>query len=169
MTPGWNAPQGVENVHTLCAGKPESNDRGNNILICKARRTGKQFGTGGGGGGGKHSRGLTFQGQWRNEKKSSEGGGGQTKNLHHHQSYTLHAGPAERFSKWSIIDQVERKLAWGPGHEPRQGVKGLSPRKLRGFRYLITVRWASRGPSVRQLTCSKGGGESPQKLRGFNI
>ena len=29
MTPGWNAPQGVENVHTLCAGKPESDDRGN--------------------------------------------------------------------------------------------------------------------------------------------
>ena len=31
MTPGLNALQGVENVHTLCAGKPESNDRGNNI------------------------------------------------------------------------------------------------------------------------------------------
>ena len=29
----WNAPQGVENVHTLCAGKPESDDRGNNIYI----------------------------------------------------------------------------------------------------------------------------------------
>ena len=31
MTPGWNAPQGVENLHTLCAGKPGSGDRGNNI------------------------------------------------------------------------------------------------------------------------------------------
>ena len=30
MTPGWNASPGVENVHKLCAGKPESNDRGNN-------------------------------------------------------------------------------------------------------------------------------------------
>ena len=29
MTPGWNAPQGVENVHTLCADKPESDDLGN--------------------------------------------------------------------------------------------------------------------------------------------
>ena len=27
-----NAPQGVENVHTLCAGKPESDDRGNNMF-----------------------------------------------------------------------------------------------------------------------------------------
>ena len=26
-----NAPQGVENVQTLCAGKPESNDRDNII------------------------------------------------------------------------------------------------------------------------------------------
>ena len=26
------APQGVENVHTLCAGKPESDDRGNNMF-----------------------------------------------------------------------------------------------------------------------------------------
>ena len=33
MTPGWNAPQGVENVHTLCAGNSESDDRGNNIYI----------------------------------------------------------------------------------------------------------------------------------------
>ena len=33
ITPGWNAPQGVENVHTLCAGKPESDDRGNNISV----------------------------------------------------------------------------------------------------------------------------------------
>ena len=34
MVPSWNAPQGVENVHTLCAGKPESDDRGN----CRALR-----------------------------------------------------------------------------------------------------------------------------------
>ena len=34
MAPGWIAPQGVENVHTLCAGKPESDDRGNSI-VCK--------------------------------------------------------------------------------------------------------------------------------------
>ena len=27
MTLGWNALQGVENVHTLCAGKPEPDDR----------------------------------------------------------------------------------------------------------------------------------------------
>ena len=27
MATGWNPPQGVENVHTLCAGKPESEDR----------------------------------------------------------------------------------------------------------------------------------------------
>ena len=31
--PLWNAPQGVENVYTLCAGKPESDDRGNNISV----------------------------------------------------------------------------------------------------------------------------------------
>ena len=31
MTSGLNAPQGVEIVHTLCTGKPESDDRGNNI------------------------------------------------------------------------------------------------------------------------------------------
>ena len=35
MTPGWNAPQGVENVHALCAGKSGSDDRGSNN-ICKA-------------------------------------------------------------------------------------------------------------------------------------
>ena len=33
MATGWNAPQGVENVHTLCVGKPEYNDRGNNISV----------------------------------------------------------------------------------------------------------------------------------------
>ena len=33
MATGWNAPQGVENVHTLCAGKHESDDRGNNIYL----------------------------------------------------------------------------------------------------------------------------------------
>ena len=33
MANGRNAPQGVENVHTLCAGKPESDDRGNNISV----------------------------------------------------------------------------------------------------------------------------------------
>ena len=33
MTPGWDAPQGVENVHSLCAGKPESNDWANNISV----------------------------------------------------------------------------------------------------------------------------------------
>lgn len=33
MTPGWNDPQGVENVHTQCAGKPESDDLGNNISV----------------------------------------------------------------------------------------------------------------------------------------
>ena len=32
MATGWNAPQGVENVHTLCADKPESDDRGNNMF-----------------------------------------------------------------------------------------------------------------------------------------
>ena len=31
--PGRNAPQGVDNVHTLCAGKPESDDQGNNISV----------------------------------------------------------------------------------------------------------------------------------------
>ena len=36
MTPGWNAPQGVENVHALCAGKPDSYDRVIiYIYICK--------------------------------------------------------------------------------------------------------------------------------------
>ena len=29
MTPGWNAPQGVGNVHTFCVGKLETNDQGN--------------------------------------------------------------------------------------------------------------------------------------------
>ena len=52
--------------------------------------------------------------QWRNEQHRLEGVG-QKKNMHHHHSYTLNAGPEERFSKWSINDQVERKLAWGPG------------------------------------------------------
>ena len=28
-----HAPQGVENVHTLCAVKPDSDDRGNNISV----------------------------------------------------------------------------------------------------------------------------------------
>ena len=28
MVPGWNASQGVENVHIWCAGKSESDDRG---------------------------------------------------------------------------------------------------------------------------------------------
>lgn len=35
MTHGLNVPHGVENVHTLCAGKPESDDRNNK---CKALR-----------------------------------------------------------------------------------------------------------------------------------
>ena len=33
MATGRNAPRGVENVHTLCAGKPESDDRGNNMSV----------------------------------------------------------------------------------------------------------------------------------------
>ena len=33
MTPVWNAPQGVENVHTLCADKPKSDDRCNTMYI----------------------------------------------------------------------------------------------------------------------------------------
>ena len=33
MTTGWNAPQGVKNVQILCAGKPEFDDRGNNISL----------------------------------------------------------------------------------------------------------------------------------------
>ena len=33
MATGWNTPQKVENVHTLCVGKPESDDRGNNISV----------------------------------------------------------------------------------------------------------------------------------------
>ena len=33
MATGWNAPQGVENVHTLCAGKPKFDDRGNYISV----------------------------------------------------------------------------------------------------------------------------------------
>ena len=33
MATGRNAPQGVENVHTLCVDKPESDDRGNNISV----------------------------------------------------------------------------------------------------------------------------------------
>ena len=33
LVPGWNAPQGVDNVHTLCAGKSESDERGNNISV----------------------------------------------------------------------------------------------------------------------------------------
>ena len=39
MTPGWNAHQGVENVHTLCAGKPDSDDRGNNIALWEGLRS----------------------------------------------------------------------------------------------------------------------------------
>ena len=33
METGRNAPQGVGNVHTLCAGKPESDDQGNIIFV----------------------------------------------------------------------------------------------------------------------------------------
>ena len=39
MTPGWNAPQGVENVHTLCAGEPKSDDRGNNMIAGPSEHT----------------------------------------------------------------------------------------------------------------------------------
>ena len=39
MTPGWNAPQGVDNVHTLCAGKPESYDRGNDMIAGPSGRS----------------------------------------------------------------------------------------------------------------------------------
>ena len=39
LTPGWNAPQGVENVHKLCAGKPESDDRSNNMIAGPTGRT----------------------------------------------------------------------------------------------------------------------------------
>ena len=46
------------------------------------------------------------------------GGGVQQKHLHHHHFYPLHGRPAERFSEWNINDQVERKLAWGPGTQP---------------------------------------------------
>ena len=38
MTPGWNAPQGVENVYTLCARKPESDDWGNNMIAVPSGR-----------------------------------------------------------------------------------------------------------------------------------
>lgn len=31
MVPGWNAPRGVENKHTLCVDKHEFDDRGYNI------------------------------------------------------------------------------------------------------------------------------------------
>ena len=31
LTPGWSSPLGVENVHTLRAGMPQSDNRGNNI------------------------------------------------------------------------------------------------------------------------------------------
>ena len=82
--------------------------------ILRARRAGSSFGLGGGANisGGSPSRGSDGMGKivWK--------GGGQKKNLHHHHSCTLHAVPAERFSKWKN-DQVERKLAWGPGPEPR--------------------------------------------------
>ena len=37
--PGWNAHQGVENVHTLCAGKPEFDDGGNNMIAGPSGRT----------------------------------------------------------------------------------------------------------------------------------
>lgn len=33
MAPDWNAPKGVENVHKFCAGKPESEDWGNNRSV----------------------------------------------------------------------------------------------------------------------------------------
>ena len=35
MATGRNAPQGVENVHTLCVGKPESDDRGNSMYCAE--------------------------------------------------------------------------------------------------------------------------------------
>ena len=33
MVPGWNTPQGVENVYTLCASKREFNERDHNIYV----------------------------------------------------------------------------------------------------------------------------------------
>ena len=33
MAPGYNGPQGAENVHPFCAGKAESDDRGNNEYV----------------------------------------------------------------------------------------------------------------------------------------
>ena len=38
LSPGWNAPQGVDNVHTLCACKPESDDWGNDMYLLIALR-----------------------------------------------------------------------------------------------------------------------------------
>ena len=35
MAPGRNTPQGVENVHTLCADQSESDDRDNNISVTR--------------------------------------------------------------------------------------------------------------------------------------
>ena len=33
MAIAWNAPSGVEKMHILCEGKPESDDRGNNTSV----------------------------------------------------------------------------------------------------------------------------------------
>ena len=40
LATGRNAPQGVENVHTLCEGKPEPDDRGNNMYYAKKQGIG---------------------------------------------------------------------------------------------------------------------------------
>ena len=82
------------------------------------------------GGGGKEMRGTGEQWRIMSNKKIFGGGG-----------------------SLSIFDQVEQseRSKWSVKW---RGVQWRSPMKLRGFRHLITVSWASRG-------------RSPQKLRVF--
>ena len=43
----------------------------------------------------------------------------------------------------SIKEKLERSINWrGVQGTPLEGVQGQSPRKLRGFRHLNTVKWA---------------------------
>ena len=104
------------------------------------------------GGGGDEMRGT--RDQWRNEQKRLVGA---EKQIRITTTLTRYAGPGKRFFK------VESELAWGPGAKPRRVSKGgaswssgffmhllrsewaswgRSPRKLRDFRHLITVRRA---------------------------
>ena len=99
-------------------------------MSCEQARR-KQFEMGGGGGipGGSPSRGSGVM-----SKNVCKRGGGGRRKICVTTTLTRYMQAPERFSKWTINDQVERKLAWVPGHEPLQGVVGYpEPLEAQGF------------------------------------